>query len=173
MGTDLYGVVFDMTKMCGGVQSSAGKRNSLDRDSAYGAGGKSFPALRRQGQFDGKCRAFVNLALHIDLTAVPFDDPIGNGKTQSCAFIAFGGEEGIKYPLQVFFDDPGPGIGYLQTDVLLVFRICFDGDASAKVHGFAGVEQHVDKNLFNLVLISRDKRQIRLIVPDDVDIVKA
>ena len=129
-------------------------------------------ALREKGQFDGESRSFPDIALHFDLAAVPLDDSIGNGETQARALVIFRREKRIEYLFDVFFGDPHPGIGYFNTIEFSAFRIGFNSNGSAAGHGLAGVQQDVDKNLFNLVLIHRNQRQIRLILPDKMDVAK-
>src|SRR5512140_2962814 len=104
---------------------------------------------------------------------MPLDDPIGNGKTQSHSLIAFRGEKWVEYLPQVFLADAGSGVGYLYAGVFFLFRVCLDGDTAAAGHGLAGVKQNIYEDLLHLVFIDRNKRQIRLVVPDDVNIVKA
>jgi len=85
----------------------------------------------------------------------------------------FGRKEGIKDFFQVRLADSWAGVGKGDFDHIFLWTITSaDIQISAALHGFGGIDNHIDENAFNLGRVNHGERQIALEMFDDLNIVK-
>src|SRR5450756_2601895 len=76
-----------------------------------------------QRQLNDKCRSLSDFALYVNRAVVVINYSPCNRKSKPVSLLSFCGEERFKYPGQVLFCNPLPGIGYLYFYVILVPRV--------------------------------------------------
>ena len=95
---------------------------------------------------------------------------MADGKPEPGAFaFQFGGEKGIKYLMQILFGDSRAGISHRNLDKI-IDRLSRDGQGAAFGHGMAAVHEKIQKDLFDLLGVHHDLRQIggQLVADPDI-----
>src|SRR5579863_4058158 len=101
-------------------------------------------------------------ALDMNLACVLLNNPVGNGKSKTCATpLAWSGrgfcsEERVIDALQMFRRNTGTGIGHNGLNVSIEQR--GDAQPSTTGHGFFGVQKKIEEHLLQFAGVTVNRR---------------
>src|SRR5690606_11553968 len=123
-------------------------------------------------QRDYKLSALPNLGLHANVAAVLLNHTVRNAKTKPCAdAYALGGKERIKDFLGRFFVHTFTGVTDRNLDLIFYFS-GLDENGAFTLNGLSGIGQNIHKDLIELARMTRDLRNITVVLFDVNTILK-